>query len=1018
MAGHFIFSGNPHLSIDKVLDEITDLLSKDLFGCLIVLPSSLMVRRVNIELLKRTGSLLGRPAANIRELVEHIFEDTRSNITHLDDPLCDVLIGDIIRNNVGPDHPLGGVRKNIEHWVPEIRDLFHTLERYRLDHPACIKGEMSAKQALMGDLYRHYLDALRRLSSCDEVGMFEEAVKAIKDGRYRVPSRLYLFGLPEMNPVEWALVNALCEKAEEVHMYQWEHLGSSAFLDASSNLNGLIGVEEHVKQVEGGNALEPGLQLNPSLEIKLGKFKDDVEELRSVATRIRELLDDGVEASSIAVLVPDRAKMIDRVEQVFDDMGVPFDLNNAWPLMSSPLARTLMHLGDVVNDGYAREDVVRLVTSPYVKLVDRNGDRVSPSLIRRVAKRSELVGGKGDWFDCLERTYANEGSVSSHDSARAALDRLFAALDPLEGEMTPTERTKILRLAIKCIGAADGLSKDIRTFDREMAAFRSFMRVLDDVDLGDRLFPAGPEDLTSYQKRLTLACDAAVFEPHGAGIDGVIVAGLRTAYLTGFDHVFLIDIVDGDMPYLRRDRPLIHEEDARQMGLMTLRDQLRQEKGFFLSSLCSARKSVHVTAHLSADGRETIPSQFYHELSKKVPETVPVSIKKGLSKELSQFAIGRTMVGDGAAEAGVTLYMPIPLEETWRRMDAELVQRRRLDPSHYNGFIIEGNLLDLIRKSELEDRDFSAKSLGELKKCRFRYFMGYVAKVRDEEHLDEENESRGFGKLFHTIAFRFYDEWTDKLTDTNFSKAEDKIATIAREELDKMFLNRLTRKTWEVYLTQENGLLNRFLNAEKQNGSPLRVDKDKLELEFGRKKRSDGSYAGERLLIALSDEISTNINGTIDRMDVGTIKGIIGQQCFIFDYKTGDPDYFDSSIQLTLYVEAARKKFPDIDCFGAGFYSTRKLLTGEVPYVQVLANGDKKLKEKVLKVMWPKISNLNIVEEIEGTLDLISSLLRDVQDGKFVPLPIDTDVCEKCSYRNVCRYSKLLEVADEGGAQA
>jgi len=453
------------------------------------------------------------------------------------------------------------------------------------------------------------------------------------------------------------------------------------------------------------------------------------------------------------------------------------------------------------------------------------------------------------------------------------------------------------------------------------------------------------------------------------------------------------------------------------MGLMTLRDQLRQEKGFFLSSLCSARKSLCVTAHLSADGRETIPSQFYHELSKKVPETAPVAIAEEMSKELSQFSIGRMIVGDEPTEAPATVYMPMPLEETWRRMDAELVHRRRLDPSPYNGCIKDEGLLSMIRKNELEDRDFSATSIGELKMCRFRYFMGYVARVREEEHLDEEDDSRGFGQLFHTIAFRFYKDWKEELTDINIGAAKRKIADIAREELDKMFLNRLTRRTWDAYLTQENGLLNKFLSAEKQNGSPLRVDRDKLELEFGRKKRSDGSYEGERLTMALGDDSFTNINGTIDRMDVGTIKGTIGRQCFIFDYKTGDPEYFDSSIQLTLYVEAARKKFPDIGCFGAGFYSTRRLITGDVPFVQVIANGDKKLRPKVLKEMWPRTSGGNIVDEIKGTLDLIHSKLKDIRDGRFVPSPINEKVCRICSYRNICRYSKLHEATDEGGAQ-
>lgn len=1006
---------------DEVIGQVRASLQKDPFGCLLILPSPMAVEQVNDRLLNDIGALLGDPITTLKKFASSTFESVRTKEMLVEDSTVELIIADLMSRKVTEDSVLASMLRDREHWAPEVRELFYTLERYRLDYPACLGNGRGPRQEALGALYREYLQTLKDNELVDEVGVYDLAIQAIMARKVPVPKRLFLFGLTEMSPIEWALTNALCGSSDEVDMYVWEHRGSSAFIDVSANLTVPVSRSESESGDAPGIAFDPSINVHASVDMRYGELRDEVLELRAVASNIRDLLDEGVRPTDIAVLVPDRAKMMQRIEDVFDDAGVPTDLRYSGPLVSSALVQVLLHIGEVILNDHPREGLMNLISSPYVTLSDDKDRRVSSFSIRHEVRRCKgLIGGKDQWLDCLGRTVegADSEGKPEKERARQAIERSFRTLDRLDGDMTPSDRSRTFRTVIGELGIINNLSKnDARTFENESSALQAFFGVLDDIELGDRLCPGGAERLERFQRRLVMACTATTYRRGGTHGGGVTVAGLRSAHLARFDHVFIIGVVDGDMPFISRSRPLVPEEDAYRMGLLTLYDQLRQERSYFLTALASARRSLAVSVHQSEGERRKVPSHFYKDYMEAASPKEVAVISAHRSKELSQVALGGYMTGkDNGGWSGIC-HLPVPLDDVRERMNAELILRCKGSGSEYGGVIGREDLLKMLRHEELEMRNFSSSSLNNLHDCGFRYFVKYILKVDEEEHLDEGSDSSGFGRLFHRIVKRFYEVRPGKVAVNDIEVAKALIKDIARSEIANEWTYGLMKDAWLELLTSNGGLLDTFIVYESTNISPLKPDSRFLEYHFGVRKE-DGGSVGEALRVSLNDKNFINIVGDIDRVDIGNIDGGDDDSVFLFDYKTGKYGNITDDIQLPLYVLAMGELHPELHCVGAAYYSTERLLNGANPYVKVIAC--KETKERCPKMVPKGTRTTNIEDKLRDVKELIIDDLGLIRSGTFIPRPRGDkvkEICRYCTYRRICRYRDAMndqEVSSDG----
>ena len=129
--------------------------------------------------------------------------------------------------------------------------------------------------------------------------------------------------------------------------------------------------------------------------------------------------------------------------------------------------------------------------------------------------------------------------------------------------------------------------------------------------------------------------------------DAVLVTGLRAATLTRHEHVFIIGMVEGDLPFLGAGNPFIDEADVGRMGLLSKWDILRQERLYFLSALETVEKSVSLSCYRSNDGGKVVSSAFYDEAVRILSPPAFAEGDVHASQVSEQKALGEAIAGNG-----------------------------------------------------------------------------------------------------------------------------------------------------------------------------------------------------------------------------------------------------------------------------------------------------------------------------------------------------------------------------------
>jgi hypothetical protein len=206
--------------------------------------------------------------------------------------------------------------------------------------------------------------------------------------------------------------------------------------------------------------------------------------------------------------------------------------------------------------------------------------------------------------------------------------------------------------------------------------------------------------------------------------------------------------------------------------------------------------------------------------------------------------------------------------------------------------------------------------------CPFRYFLRSVLEVRE---LDERGDAESIsnldkGTLVHAVLERFHGEAIPREPDAPFTEADlDRlrrlVAEVGEEFRDRGLTGRplLWQLESEAILRRlEHSLLHDLRHRVDRGVSPAAV-----ELTFG------DDAATPAVEIELTDDRVVRFRGMVDRVDVSVDE----KRLVVFDYKTGksarfkerghkagdpvpDITWRGQHLQLTLYAQAARRRFP------------------------------------------------------------------------------------------------------------
>ena len=1027
-----LIRGIGKVDLARCVEEFADDLGSKPFTTLMVVPTPALRDRIKGMLIGRDLPMIDRTVCTLDDLTDHILGSMEEDTWIIDDCQMEMVIHRVIVENRDRLSLLlaGGEGTSM---VPQLRAFMELLIDFKVDYPRCLGDLQGRRSEELSLIFEGCLD-LMGSHGCLNGGMAKlRAIEELEAGGKRY-DRVVILGFYEPKPIEMELMLALANASRFSDLMIPYIPDDSIFGDDGSwfladevvDLQG----EERVHRISSILAGKEG-----SIDgVRMSRFKDRIEEARSIAQRVSDLVKSGVDEGRMAIMLPMRSRSAPLIRRALDDCGIASDVLVETSLDQSPLVQTLTDVLEATSSDYSREPVVRLLRSPFVRFEAASGRELYGGSVDHFSLEAGVLEGRDGWSSSLDALALDlEEELDSPElpepsrerlrtkigrirDVREDLDELFDLLGGLKtcapiGQMVSGYRSVLDRLQVDRCLRRKGVTRG------EGEAMRKFSELLDGLEAG----PIRKElvDLEGLIGMMDLLVSSSSYKEDERNENAVQVVGLRGTILQDFDHVFVAGMVDGEIPFLSAELALSTEEEKWRMGILSRHDMLRHELYYFVHALTLAREMTYLSAPLSDGDSKLVPSSFFDRLDSENMDGFAPKLLTA-STICSQRLVGELLSGKVNDIPEALAPLDIDLDATVERIDVERCHRKGEYDTCFDAVLQDDGIREEMRTFH-KDRTYSPTVLETYAECPFWYYMRYVLRIEPPPELEMEISARDRGTLFHRIAHRFYssrkEEGKGKVSQEEAVVEWGRMMDIAREELARYSFS---GPAWNAFRAgmlgtpERKGLLTAFLDHELEN--PIsELDPAHFELSMG-VPLSDGSDPGsteEPVSIPLVDE-DIRMRCKIDRVDTDP-KG----RFFVIDYKTGNvPSLADiragRRLQLPLYLLAYGAANPQSTPIGGTYYQVKS--TKDLRYGSTI--GDSFHATAMGKAARSKGVNPDFRKLIEGTKWRVQGHLEDMTEGIFHPRICNGKCPPYCEYKGICRFNDLRLFEMEGDDEA
>ena len=660
-------------------------------------------------------------------------------------------------------------------------------------------------------------------------------------------------------------------------------------------------------------------------------------EMELVASCIRSLLDDGVPPGSITVVFPLPKLYAPFIEAVFPRYGIPFTPGAGMPLRSTGPARAVLAILDCVRSGFCRDDVMRLLRSPYVSF-SHGGEGLDTDHVLKVVRRSSFSGGRDGWARMFRRRVQRQelraADVSRDERSRrhaaseaekdrvqgAAVDALLERLGTLTSPMRATDLARGLRSLMDELHITDLPAGDEARLTRDGRAVRAVHKLLNDLEAAASLLGDDVRDPEQVQGSFRSMMAGRRFASRAWRGDVVQVMGIGEAQATGNDHVFLCGLVEKDYPHAGTPSIVPSDPDAAR-GLFDRAHEMRRQRYLFLLAATAARKRLHLSRPTTLGGDPAIASIFLDEMERRFVLGPVEDIPRVPTVRSLLAGLGAALTTEHPLDRELLLALgPGRRAHAVHASRVENLLRAAGSETPYTGIIGDPQLRDLLRE-RYGERSWTATELETYAKCPFGFMARYIWHLRGEDEPSAEMTPLEFGTLVHDVLARFLTGLRMEGIELAHGDEDDLLSYLRTSVKDVLAESGGTGVVWKLVgeelcsTGRRQGALTRWLRTE--TGSPLPGPGPRfMELGMGAARGvSDPLSLTGPVEVALpaGDGVTRTLRftGKVDRIDVDPDTG----DGVILDYKTGAGSAIapkdiktGRSVQLTLYplmVEAA-----------------------------------------------------------------------------------------------------------------
>ena len=789
------------------------------------------------------------------------------------------------------------------------------------------------------------------------------------------------------------------------------------------------------------------------------------DEIRFAAKKIKELIASAkgeVELSRICVASYRQDDYAPLAREIFREYGIPSNITDRARLDRSPLYLAFNALFDLAEFNFNRRSLLRLLSSPYLLIARKNGERIDAANLYDVITEYRLRQGSQSWLEeiniHLEDIREEEQLALDEFDVRKLKEKLFklekASIDieivekliqNIKGNKTPDEFHKtMIQIINECkvisqllVSSSVMIESDALEFDTR--SYRAFSELLEDfVTICSRLGLDNTSlPLSFYTERIHVAALRTRFAPRAEPGRGVIVTSFEQTIGYEFDHLFLIGLNDGVFPEIFS--PSLFNLKEHQPGED---EKLIEQRYLFYQTLCTFRKEAYIIWHTGSDDKksEIMRSQFAEALEEIVSfsEIPPDSqdAKIFSANEFFRYS-GRTKdISEGAAQFAKEKGLDKDSIDTFTEQipHSIAIEKKRSESAStkYSG-VLPFNELTEAEKEDLlayRNRVYSISQLETYAACPFKFFAKYILQLEAgrQSEAEEGLSSSEKGTILHDTLYQILSALRERnqdirsISDEDFNLIRNEIALLQNKE-DRFGKNhpfwRLDKESVFEPPTPGIGMLQKFIEAERKFSAFI-TKPSFFEATFGipasEEKRDKMLYREDHVEID-----GMKFRGKIDRIDMDEASGIFT----VTDYKSGKnattKDIKEGkSLQLPLYLRIAedllRAHLGDDTMRGvAGIYHTllgkeskQHLALGLHEFAGQAFEGHKSGGKSKLRSEFDTADELR--ETIEATIRFAKNYVEGITLGRF-PLVKEENiaVCTYCEYKQVCRVGEALE---------
>ena len=784
-------------------------------------------------------------------------------------------------------------------------------------------------------------------------------------------------------------------------------------------------------------------------------------EIEEVAARIIELKGER-SWSDFCVVFRQLSNYGNIIEDVFRRAGIPVYIRRGLPVKNNPMVRTVLGIFNVIETGFDRDEVVKLISSDYFGMSRfKEGD--SQSLEKIFLDAGIICGPPSLWEEKIKalirsRRLKNKRTANFEYSENISND--------LEEKISILREIEKLSLSEKTNSTIAIFNKLLKTFAPKQILFGSpfFARdlycqsrlteVLAEMDeavkshkLSDERF--GWIDL----RRLLLNSLGNVQLPDWSDKNHVYALNIHELAGRSFPFLFVCGLHDGEFPLKSEHGSILSESEKKifneKHSDAVLNEIPEHKKGrqvfsrlgetwdeesflFYLATRLAKQKIFYFYSTHGFNGKELGRSQFLHDVKSVFPSmsesvTKSVALEKEYFEQIDQSAreakLLRDIFNQDAESAGRyrDYYIrfannPVSGKSFLNSCERSLMERKRnlfyssVDAVKrseasgiYTGKIGKMGLFDRYIAEESK-RGYSASTLEKYSNCPFRYFMDKPLQVKPQELPKAEIERTVKGSIVHEILEKYHEPSGSFKIRKSLAPRESRAKTIEKVT-DTVFAAWEEREVagepaiWAITKEQVKRVLSLYLQFEEKSFNDEPFTVVSTEQKFG--------VDGELVVSLNLPGGEAYFNGLIDRLDYLNSKNILR----VVDYK-----YSSNTSKFSQFVKA--EKYGD-ESFQVPIYllaalylnKTREDLSGAGKAVASYITLKKEPKESAVSI--PASFSLDGTDEDGFSFDNVEFISRMdkivsmMKSGEFSVTPKD---CVFCRYRRACRYREVMSV--------